>query len=245
MRHVFRYLVDAVPAEGERLTLAPADAHHLTRVVRRGVGEVVEVADGAGARHRAEVVEAGERVVVAVGAALPALAPAPVRLGVAPMEAGRLDLVAEKAAELGVERLVVVSVARARRTPDAAAWERRRARLERVVAAACRQCGRARLMPVEGLVPFAAIVAETPGADGILIDPRGPVPLGAALAARPEDAPPVTVLVGPEAGFAAEEVAAAAAAGWGVAHLGPAVLRAETAALAAATLACAAAGGLG
>ncbi|MEQ9093449.1 MAG: RsmE family RNA methyltransferase, partial [Miltoncostaeaceae bacterium] len=182
MRHVFRYLVEEVPSEGGRVTLAPEDAHHLLRVVRRGVGETVEVADGAGIRHRAEVVEAGERVVVRVGERLPDLAPAPVLLGVGLMDAGRLDLVAEKAAELGVAALVVVRSGRVRRTPEPDAWTRRAERLGRVVEAACRQCGRARLMPVEGLVPFAAIVAETPGADGILIDPRGGVALGDALA---------------------------------------------------------------
>lgn len=245
MRHVFRYLVDRLPAEGGLVELGADDAHHLVRVVRRSAGEQIELADGAGTRHRAEVVEAGERVVARVGPRLPDLPPAPVRLAVGLMEAGRLDLVAEKAAELGVGTLAVVASERVRRTPEPDAWARRADRLGRVVAAACRQCGRARLMPVEGLVPFAGIVADTPGADGILIDPRGGTALAGTLARRPPGGPAVTLLVGPEAGFAPGEVDLARAAGWTVAGLGPAVLRAETAALAAATLACAAAGGLG
>lgn len=245
MRHTFRYLVTDLATAGDEVVLGATDAHHLTRVVRRGVGEQVELFDGVGLRVRgtvSAVSDAGVRV--RVGVALPPLAPAPVRLVVGTMEAARLDLVAEKAAELGVAELIVIAGSRSRRAPDAAAWQRRAARLERVIGAACRQCGRGRLMPVRGLVPFAAIVGEDAGSDRILIDPRGTSPLHAALADR-DPVAPVTLAIGPDAGFAADEVAAATGAGWSVAQLGPAVLRAETAALAAATLACAAAGGLG
>lgn len=247
MRHTFRYLAPAGPRQGDRVALGPDDAHHCRRVVRRAVGDAVELMDGAGGLWAGVIVECGpDAVVVEVGEPRPAPPPAPVRLAVGLLDSGRLDLVAEKATELGVEELVVVGTARARRAPDPAAWARRQGRLERVVAAAARQCGRARLMRVRGLVPFAAIVADTPAAMGILIDPAGEEPLVRRLAASGAgpDAP-VTLLIGPEAGFARDEVARAAAAGWSVCGMGDAVLRAETAAVAAATLACAAAGGLG
>lgn len=246
MRHTFRYLVPGSPAPGDRVALDRDDAHHLRRVVRRGAGDEVELADGAGGLWSATVVAAdAEGVVVQVGERRTAPDLAPVRLAVGLLDSARLDMVAEKAAELGVAELVVVTTERVRRTPAADAWERRRARLERVVAAAARQCGRARLMAVRGLVPFAAIVVETPAAMGIVVDPAGEAPPGRALARAGAGDGPLTVLVGPEAGLSRDEVAAAAAAGWAVCGMGDAVLRAETAAIAAATLACASTGHLG
>jgi 16S rRNA (uracil1498-N3)-methyltransferase len=243
LRHTFRYVVAGPVATGDEIPLAPDDAHHLARVVRRAVGDTIEVSDGDGGLWEARIL-ALDPVRVRVGAAREAPPPAPVRLCIGLLDSGRLDLVAEKATELGVGECVVVESARLRRRPDAGAWSRRAARLERVVASAARQCGRARLMPVRGLVPFAAIVAETPAGTGFLIDPRGDTPLVSALR-EPGDRAPLTLAVGPEAGFAPDEVAAARAAGWRVCTLGPAVLRAETAAIAAAALALAAVGHLG
>ena len=147
--------------------------------------------------------------------------------------------------ELGVAECVVMTTARVRRAPGADAWRRRGARLERLVAAASRQCGRPRLMPVRGLVPFAAIVAETAPGTGFLVDPRAGVALDAAARAAGAPQGAWTIAVGPEAGFAPEEADAARAAGWRACALGPRVLRAETAAIAAAVIAGAAAGGFG
>lgn len=241
LRHTFRYVVAGELSPGREVALTADDAHHLVRVVRREAGDTVELIDAAGGLWEARVVALHPAV---VRAEAPREAPpaAPVRLCVGHLDARGLDLVAEKATELGVGEMVVATTSRLRRRPDSAAWTRRAARLDRVVAAATRQCGRAGLMPVRGLVPFEAIVADTPAGTGFLIDPRGDAPLAGALRPPREGGPPVTVAVGPEAGFSPQEVEAARSAGWLICTLGPHILRAETAAIAAATLAVAAAG---
>lgn len=243
--HTFRYLVeDARAGTGATVALAEEDGRHLTRVVRRGPGDALEVFDGEGGLWEAEVVAVGARVLVRVGSPRAAPPELPVRLCIGLLDSARLDLVVEKAVELGVAEVVVASTARVRRPPDVRAWERRNARLRRLVVGASRQCGRPRLMPVLGLVPFAAIVAETAAGTGYVVDPRADEALVAAAAAPPPGAA-LTVAVGPEAGFDPDEVDAACAAGWRACGLGPHVLRAETAALAAVTIAGAAAGGFG
>lgn len=244
MRHTFRYLVTGPLAAGDRVMLAPDDARHCARVVRRGVGDMVELIDGDGGLWAATITALDGGVEVMVGARRPAPALAPVILGVGLLDSARLDLVVEKATELGVRECAVVLTGRVRRVPEDAAWRRRADRLGRVVQAAARQSGRGRLMPVRGLVPFGDIVADTAPGTGFLIDPAGDIPLGAALRAAPPEHPR-TLLVGPEAGFARDEVDHAAAAGWTICTLGPAVLRAETAAVTAVALACDAAGHLG
>lgn len=244
LRHTFRYVVAGELSPGQEVALTADDAHHLVRVVRRGVGDIVELIDAAGGLWEARVV-ALDPARARAEARRDAPAAAPVRLCVGHLDSGRLDLVAEKATELGVGELVVAATSRLRRRPDSGAWTRRAARLDRVVAAAARQCGRAGLMPVRGLVPFEVIVADTPAGTGFLIDPRGDAPLAGALRPPREGEPPVTVAVGPEAGFTLDEVDGARSAGWCVCTLGPHILRAETAAIAAATLAVVAVGHLG
>jgi 16S rRNA (uracil1498-N3)-methyltransferase len=240
VRHTFRYLVAAPPAVGQEVALSPDDSHHLSRVVRRRPGDEVELTDGAGRLWPAVVVATGARATVRVGE--PRIAPRPpaVALFLGLTEWARVDLAVEKAAELGVREVALMTTERTGRVPGADAWERRRRRLERVAGAAARQSGQAWLPRLRGLVPFGDALAEIPTGEGCLIDPRGDAAI-AKVAGRSGRA---ALLVGPQAGFSEAEVARARAAGLAVCGLGRAVLRTETAAIAAVTLALAAAGRL-
>jgi 16S rRNA (uracil1498-N3)-methyltransferase len=240
VRHTFRYLVAAPPEAGGEVVLSPEDSHHLARVVRRRPGDEVELTDGAGRVWPAVVVAAGERATLRVGEPRPAPAPAGVDLYLGLTEWARVDLVVEKAAELGARAVVLMTSDRAGRVPDAAAWARRRARLERVAEAAARQSGRAWLPRLRGLVPFGDALDEIPPGEGCLIDPRGDAAISAVAGSGR-----AALLVGPPAGFSEAEVARARAASLAVCGLGEPVLRTETAAIAALTLALAAAGRLG
>jgi len=244
MRHTFRYLLCESPVPGATVALPAADAHHLSRVVRRRPGDAVEMIDADGRIWPAVVVEAGLGAAVRLGEG-PRLGPAPaaVTLVQGLTEWGRLDVLVEKCAELGVPRIVFVTTDRTRRLPEPDAWRRRRERLLRVAQAAARQSGQAHLPAVEGLVP-AAEALDRPG-DAVLLDPSGDRPLAAHLAGRSDPLAPLTLLVGPDAGWSGEEIAAARARDRPVCTLGPAVLRAETAGLVAVTLALAAGGHLG
>lgn len=240
MRHTFRYLMERTPVAGEQVTLSGEDGRHLTRVVRRGPGDPLELIDPGGGRWEAVVVDPGPPVTVRVTAGAPAPPPpAPVALYLGLAEWGRLGTAVEKAVELGAGEITLFTSERAGRVPEAAAWERRRERLERVAAAAARQSGRAPLGRVRGLVPFGDVITAIPAGEGYLIDPRGDAPLLSAL--RAVDAPDarIAVVVGPQAGFSEGEVDLARRAGLPVCTLGPAVLRAETAAIAAVALAAA------
>ena len=242
MRHTFRYLVGAAPEPGDTVALSVADTHHLVRVVRRRPGDELELMDGSGRLWPAVLVAEGPPAVVRVSAPRegPPLAPVTLYQGLA--EWGRLDMLVEKAAELGLERVVMFTSSRVARAPDPDAWRRRRARFLRVAEAAARQSGRARLPRIEGLLDLDAVLGEVASGEGWLLDPGGSAPLASALAeAAPSRA---ALLIGPEAGFAPEEIVAAEAAGIPACHLGPAILRAETAGLVALTLALGAVGAL-
>jgi 16S rRNA (uracil1498-N3)-methyltransferase len=219
--HVFvAVLADAVEVSDE-------DGHHLAAARRLRAGERVTAADGSG-RWRPYVVQAVDRRGLSLGAAGPAveepgLVPA---LAVAPaLRKGGLDAVVARCTELGVDAVVPLRAARAVVGWDDERTERALARLRRVARESAMQCRRARLPAIHP----PATVEELAGRPGCVVADRAGVMAGAL---EPPPASGWTLLCGPEGGFAPDETAR-------LAHLprvavGPHVLRAETAAIAAA-----------
>lgn len=242
--HTFRYVATGTVVAGGAVELTRADTHHLVRVVRRALGDQVEIIDDAGHIWPAVVDELGPPATVRVAQA-PRAGPraVPLDLHVGLLDWGRLDLVVEKCTELGVDRIVVFTSERGRRRGDQEAFDRRAERLERLAEAAARQCGRGAGTHVRGLVPFSAMLDDLDPERTFLVDSRGSTGLGEALRVRPQAR--VGIVVGPDAGFSDAEVAHATAAGVPVCRLGDATLRAETAALAAAAVVADAMGFLG
>jgi 16S rRNA (uracil1498-N3)-methyltransferase len=154
-----------------------------------------------------------------------------------------MDMIVRRAVELGAAAIVPVVAARSQRIPEDRA-ARRTAHWRQIAIAACEQCGRNRIPPIADLQPLAQWL-DTPtafGRDVVMLVPQA----SDAFAALVRVAVPRAVLIGPEGGFIAEEVELAVRLGVRCAQLGPRVLRAETAALAAlATIDAAAAGRAG
>ncbi|MFM7250499.1 MAG: RsmE family RNA methyltransferase [Planctomycetaceae bacterium] len=221
-----RFLLPSPPRDG-RATLQGDEARHLARVLRAKPGDEVTVFDGAGHAWRARVAAvARDTVGLEIVAALPAAPAARVSLSIAVAlpKGDRQKWLAEKLSELGVERLLPLVTERG----VAEATDAARARLERAVIEACKQCGRDRLMAIDPPRTVAeAVAGAAPGTRLLLADPRAAAPPATAAVSA-------LVLVGPEGGFTAQEESAAVAAGAERILLAPHVLRVETAAVAAA-----------
>lgn len=245
MRHTFRYLVAGAPSPGDVIALAPSDAHHLARVVRRRPGDPLEIVDAQGVIWAAVVhdVDDGARVRLLAGPR-PGPAPAPVVLFQGIAEWNRIDTVVEKCAELGVPRIVMISTDRAKRVPEPDAWRRRRERMVRVAEAGARQSGQGHLPRVEGLVTLDEAIAGAGTLELVMLDPSGDRPLDDVLSRHAGCLTSTGLLVGPDAGFSRGEVERARRAGVDVCTVGAGILRAETAALVGVTLALAARGHL-
>jgi 16S rRNA (uracil1498-N3)-methyltransferase len=227
------------PPEGfqeDTVRLDPEETRHLARVLRLRVGEVVEVCDGAGRQVEARVAELDPRGArLQVLRTLAAWGESPLRLvlglGLAKGEA--LDGVMRQATEMGVQRIIPFLSERSERlTPERA--RRRLSRWQRLSREALKSCQRARLPEIEAVQEFEAVL---PGPEEVKLlfweEERGGG-LQACLG-RPRPAA-ARILIGPEGGFSAGEVARAGAAGFVAVSLGPRRLKVETAALAALTL---------
>lgn len=218
---------------GGRARLTPAEWHYLRHVLRLPAGSPVEIFDGEGGVHQALLPGSGEELELSPRRDAPAPG-AVVWLAFAPPRGDRADLVVQKAVELGASRLLPFEAARSVVRLDAGRGAARADRWRRIAADAARQCGRADVPAVDGPAPLDRVLAAgPPGFRTVLFYEGGGEPLAAVLDPA---APGHLAVVGPEGGFEAAEVAACVAAGARPATLGPRLLRAETAALAAVAL---------
>lgn len=221
-----RLFVETPLAEGARIDLPKAQAHYVATVMRRQPGDALLLFDGRNGEWRAEIVETSKRsVTLAVGARTrPQEETVALTLAFAPVKRQRMDFLIEKAVELGAAHLQPVIT---RRTiVDKVNLDKARAH----IVEAAEQCGRTALATIAAPVKLDRWLMERYGAEPLFFaDEAGGEPALHAFAA-----PPATILTGPEGGFTDEERAAIRGAPGAVAiTLGPRILRAETAALAA------------
>ena len=233
-----RLFVDQELSDGLALTLDGAPANYLGNVLRLGEGAEVKLFDDRTGEWVARVEQAGrKRVTLAITGHLRPREDVPdLWLLFAPLKRGRIDWLAEKATELGVARLLPVITQRT--VVDRLNLERLRAH----AVEAAEQCDRTALPALDEPVKLERLLKDWPAERVLLFaDEEGGLPL--TEAARPG---PAAILIGPEGGFTAEERALIRALPSASAvALGPRILRAETAALAALSLWMAAAGDWG
>ncbi|MDI3280362.1 MAG: 16S rRNA (uracil(1498)-N(3))-methyltransferase [Bacillota bacterium] len=227
---------EGAPAE---VLLTGADAHHIHRVLRLRPGEEIEVS----CQGRTYVVRLTRTSPAAVQGRVVAQVKerreprARVILAQALLKGEKMEWVIQKGTELGVKGFIALEARRAvvQLAPEKAA--QRRERWQRIAREAAQQCGRPLVPFVAGPLPLQQVIESADYAPCLKLlawEGEEEVPLHRALAGGGPEAG-VVVFIGPEGGFTVEEVNAARRAGAQPVSLGPRILRAETAALAAVT----------
>ncbi len=235
MASKIRLYVDHPLAPGQTVPVSPEQAHYLFGVMRLAVGAVVSLFNGRDGEWDALVVTAGKRggVLRVDAQTLPLLLPPDLWLCFAPLKKARTDFVVEKAVEMGAARIVPVQT-------DFTNAERLRAEKVRAhVIEAAEQCGATFVPEVAEVVKLSRLLADWPTGRRIMfcdesLRGRDSVQFGALTS---DTAGPWAILIGPEGGFSPAE--RARLEGLDYAHpvsLGPRILRADTAAVAALTL---------
>lgn len=232
-------------APGQVAVLVGSDAQHIARVLRLRPGDRIVLCDGRGFDYAAELVSVDPaRVAARVLSSAPSRGEPPLFLilvqGIP--KGDKMDLVVQKAVEVGVSRIIPVLAARTVVAWDAAKAEARRRRWQRIAYEAAKQAQRGRVPTVAPVTSLSDLLASAaPGAGGdlgqIIVPWEAARDAGLRDVLRGVPPPgPVTVIIGPEGGLEAGEVALAQARGAHTVTLGPRVLRTETAGLVAASV---------
>jgi 16S rRNA (uracil1498-N3)-methyltransferase len=229
---VTRCHVDMPLPAGSRIVLPESAANHLVRVLRLREGDGCVLFNGDGNDCDARIAVAGKReVTVEILGLRPVGNESPFRItllqGIARGE--KMDLILQKATELGAAAIAPVLAERTEVKLDAERTEKRMAHWRSVIVSACEQSGRA-FIPQLG-APAALADAARASADSLklTLDPVGEH----TLASLPASASSATLAIGPEGGWSPRDRETLRAAGYTGLRLGPRVLRTETAGLAA------------
>jgi 16S rRNA (uracil1498-N3)-methyltransferase len=226
-----RFFLNSKPT-GPKVVLEGDQAHHAIHVMRFQEGDPLVLFDGSGVEYRCVIDEiAKKRLSLSIVKTVSndRMVSTRLTLAVALPKGDRQKFLIEKLVELGVERLVPLKTTRS----VAIANEKVIQRLSKQVVEACKQCGRNRLMQIGTEQTLTQLAADVGNHDRRLIaDPYNGIP----IANVSERSNSVVLAIGPEGGFDPGENELALELGFEPVRLGPAILRVETAAIAAAAI---------
>lgn len=236
MRAKIRLYVEHPLGSAQPVPLSRDQAHYLFGVMRLGVGASVALFNGRDGEWTASVAEAGKRggILVCDVLAAPLVLPPDLWLLFAPIKKARTDFIVEKAVEMGAARILPVQTDRTN------ADRLRQDRLQAHAVEAAEQCGGTFVPDVAPLQKLDRVLADWPQERRLMFCDEAQAEAGGAPSLPSDkDAPraPWAILIGPEGGFSpAERTRLTAHPGVAVVGLGPRILRADTAAVAALTL---------
>jgi 16S rRNA (uracil1498-N3)-methyltransferase len=227
-----RFYVPRDLIHDDRATLPSIQAHHLRNVLRLRTGDTVEIFDGAGSGYTGEVELQTSGVCVRALKSIPSPeSPFHLILAAALIKPAKFEWMLEKSTELGINEIIPLKTGHSEIRIQADKIESRLERWRRIVREASRQCARfaePRIAPPLNVDEFFS-AQDFAGSTRILFDEQSEEiwQLDSCLSDR------IVLCIGPEGGWQADEIEKAVNAGFQVCGLGPRILRAETAAIAA------------
>ncbi|WP_034944676.1 16S rRNA (uracil(1498)-N(3))-methyltransferase [Erwinia oleae] len=224
---------ETLPSGGE-IDLSDEAANHVGRVLRMGVGQALELFDGSNLTFPAEIVQADKkkvRVAVKESRQDDRESPLHLHLGQVMSRGEKMEFTIQKAVELGVNVITPLFSERCGVKLDAERLAKKIHQWQKIVIAACEQCGRNRIPQVREAMSLEAWCAEQEAGLKLNLHPRA----SQSINTLPLPVERVRLLIGPEGGLSADEIAMTSRYGFTDILLGPRVLRTETTALTAIT----------
>ena len=229
-----RFFIDKSQIENSSLFISGDDARHIARSLRMAVGDEITVCDGDGFEYAVTLTKIrdercdGDITEKKISVAEPKTK---ITLFMAYPKSDKLEIIIQKAVELGASLIVPFESSRCIKKPKAEKIKERTARLCRIAEEAAKQCGRAVLPQVAEPISFGEMIERSKDYTLSIFcyESEGTRSLKAILDEYPDAPKNICIAVGSEGGFSKEEALSAKDAGFKMANLGPRILRCETA----------------
>lgn len=221
------------PFSGDTAYLTGQEAHHVARVLRMRVGEELTLCDGEGTDYVCRILSVDDGEVAAQVLYRRPTASEPtteVTLYQGLPKSEKMDLIVQKCVEIGIARIVPVAMARSIVKLSVSDGAKKRDRWQKIAASAAEQSGRGIVPTVEQPVSFKQLLAAVKNEPTITFYEGGGEPLSSLVN---EQTRKISLVIGPEGGFDADEIEQLREVGARIATLGPRILRCETAPLVA------------
>ena len=229
-----RFFVDKEKIDENRIIIEGADAHHIARSLRMAEGDSVVVCDGEGGEYSCTLsrIRDDECICDIVERLESGAEPLThITLCMAYPKGDKLEVVIQKAVELGAGRIIPFESSRCIKRPAADKADKIAERLSRIAEEAAKQCGRSRLPKVSKQVKLSDVTARVKDYDLALFcyEGEGATSLKTTLEAYGKVGGRIAVIIGSEGGFSEDEARLIIEAGAKCVNLGPRILRCETA----------------
>jgi len=236
-----RFKIDVKTAAGRTAVITGPDANHMANVLRMKAGDSVVLFDGTGQEYTARIEKITRgKVRLSFEESRPSRAESPARITVAQgfLKDRKMDMLIRQLTELGISRWIPFLADRSVARPNVERLKKRMDRWRKIADEALKQCRRARSPRMETAADFKAMLkmADASALKLIFWEEETAAFAGDGRAAAETDQQELFLVIGPEGGFTADEINLARQAGFQPLSLGPRILRAETAAVAAAAL---------
>ena len=238
MRHFF---IDPSAATSSLVTIQQSEAHHIKNVLRLRPGDRIKLFDGTGFEYEAVIRKmSAAKVDVEILNKVRAIMRSGTQIMIAQafLKEKKMDDLVRKLCELGVARWIPFFSQRSIARPDPSRLAGRTRRWHRIAAEALKQCRRIDLPEIAGALSFEEVLDFSKTCDlNIVFWENESTPLNSAIESNAtHPIRKILLMLGPEGGFTQQEIETAEQSGFFLAGLGPRILRAETATLAAVTL---------
>jgi len=224
-----------------KIVLEGSEMRHIKNVLRLKSGDTIRLFDGRGFEYEAAIQRVlSNRVELCIKQQIPATRESPVQIAVAQalLKEKKMDRLLRHLCELGITHWVPFISERSVPRPGANRLPSRVERWEKILKESCKQCRRARLPEIKKMMSFEEVLLYGQSCDlKIVFYENESATMHTLMPTAPQSAiKKICLILGPEGGFSDQEIEKAGAAGFVVAGLGPRILRAETATIAACTL---------
>jgi 16S rRNA (uracil1498-N3)-methyltransferase len=235
-----RFYIEPFKGKSTKAFIKGPDVKHIKNVLRLKPGDKIVLFDGAGLEYEAVIDKVSSVTVeVAITRCFPTKAESSVQIIVAQafLKDKKMDRLVRQLVELGITRWVPFWAERSIPRPDQNRISKRIQRWEKIASEALKQCRRGVFMKIGPIVSFKEILnLGKPCGLKIAFWENETQPIDSAMLSCPVHGDKIFIMMGPEGGFTHEEIKVARACGFVTATLGPRILRAETATIAACSL---------